>query len=116
MAYLQIHCGYCGGKWEVYSKQRDTAAARYCPHCDSKISEDTWNNYILPAYNNMCASNMQLLNDHVEKHYPEFEVDFVQDGTFANATAAEIKNAVSEAAAYLHNEYNGGKDRRKVSI
>lgn len=37
MAYLQIHCDYCGGKWDVYKRDIKNERARQCPHCFQEI-------------------------------------------------------------------------------
>lgn len=96
MTYMKIHCGACGGTWEVYRRQRDTAGARFCPHCDYTIDRDTWNTKILPAFQAVGAANMALVEDHTEKHTAEFSVDFIADGTFQNADKGEILNHISD--------------------
>ena len=85
MAFLRIHCAYCGGTWDVYHRQRELDPARRCPHCDSHIDGETWREKILPAYNTMRAANMGLLDDHMQHHCPRFEVDYINDGTFQNS-------------------------------
>lgn len=85
MAYLRIHCGACGGAWEVYHKQREYDPSQRCPHCDCKIDPRTWHTVIMPAYNSMKAANMALLDDHTQYHCPHFEVDFIADTMFQSA-------------------------------
>ena len=92
MAYLRIHCGYCGGTWDVYHSQKDIDPARTCPHCDQKIDRSTWQGNILPAYNAMRTANLELLNNHVQQHATRFAVDFVADGEFQNATAIHVSD------------------------
>ena len=85
MAFLRIHCAYCGGTWDVYHRQRELDPALRCPHCDSKIDPATWRDQILPAYNSMRGANGALLDDHISYHTPRFEVDYINDGTFQNS-------------------------------
>lgn len=94
--FMRIHCGACGGTWEVYRRWRDTSGARKCPHCDYTIDGDTWVKKILPAFQAVGAANMELAQDHIEKHTAEFEIDFVADGKFQNADKAEILNELAE--------------------
>lgn len=93
--FMRIHCGACGGVWEVYRRGRDTSGARMCPHCDFSIDGDTWVKKILPAFQAVGAANMELEADHIEKHTGEFEVDFIADGIFQNADTAYILNELS---------------------
>ena len=95
MVFMRIHCGACGGQWEVYRRGRDTAAARACPHCDFTIDGDTWVKKILPAFQAVGAANMELEADHIEKHTGEFQVDFLADGKFQNEDTAVILNEIS---------------------
>ena len=113
MAYLRIHCAYCGGTWDVYHRQLDLDPARRCPHCDSRIDGATWREKVLPAYNTMRAANMGLLDDHIQHHCPAFEVDCIADGTFQNAssgsTAAaleEMREDIADLRGDLHALYN----------
>lgn len=99
MIYMKIHCGSCGGQWEVYSRMRDTTAARICPHCDQKIDGDTWVNKILPAFQAVGAANTALSFDHMEKHTAEYEIDFIADGHFQNSDKADILNELYDLEA-----------------
>ena len=90
MAFLRIHCAFCGGVWEVYHKQRELDQARSCPHCDARIDGATWREQVLPAYNTMRGANGALLDDHVSYHCPRFEVDYINDGTFQNANPQAV--------------------------
>lgn len=101
MAFLRIHCAYCGGTWEVYHKQRELDQARSCPHCDARIDGATWRDQVLPAYNTMRGANGALLDDHVSYHCARFEVDYINDGTFQNASAEtaavdDLRNEIGE--------------------
>lgn len=103
MVYMKLHCGACGGTWEVYRRQRDTAAARACPHCDYTIDKDTWKEKILPAFQAVCDANLALASDHTEKHTAEFQIDFMADGKFQNADKGEIFNEISDLKDDLRN-------------
>ena len=94
MLYMRIHCGACGGTWEVYRRGRDTSGARTCPHCDYTIDQDTWKKVVLPAFQTVENVNLTLAQDHIEKHSAEFEVDFIADGRFQNADKAEAMNEI----------------------
>ena len=94
MVIMRIHCGACGGTWEVYRKQRDVSASRACPHCDYTIDRETWAKKILPAFQAVGAANMALASDHTEKHTAEFEIDYISDGQFQNASKGEILNEI----------------------
>lgn len=84
MAFLKIHCGYCGGTWDVYHKVRKFNTTGRCPHCDSRIDDATWAK-ILTAYDAMNAVNMELHTNHEFKHMPWFEADYINDGKFKDA-------------------------------
>ncbi len=83
MAYMRIHCDYCGGAWEVYKRDnwKDSKAAE-CPHCFSKIDRQTWDNQIVPAFNMLDDANRELFKDHVGYHRPLFTVDVIADHIF----------------------------------
>ena len=122
MVIMRIHCGACGGQWEVYSRQRDNAAARICPHCEHRIDGKTWEKKILPAFQAVGAANMALAYNHADKHVTDFEVDFIADGKFKNAAIGELQNQIYSLQSALEelqeawagNKSNGGKDRRKA--
>ena len=101
MVYMRIHCGACGGTWEVYKRQLDTKAARICPHCDQKIDGDTWAGKIMPAFQAAGAANMALAFDHMEKHTAEAAVDFIANGRFHNSDKADIMNELYELEANM---------------
>ena len=42
MAYLKIYCDYCGQTWEVYRRSMNDEHSRECPHCGSRIDDQTW--------------------------------------------------------------------------
>ena len=96
MLYMKVHCGACGGTWEVYRRGRDTSGARMCPHCDYTIDQDTWRKVVLPAFQTVENVNLTLAQDHIDKHNAEFEVDFLSDCQFQNAGKGEILNEISE--------------------
>lgn len=110
MVFMRIHCGSCGGQWEVYSRQRDTTAARICPHCDHKIDGDTWAGKILPAFQAVGAANTALAYDHMDKHTAEYEIDFIADGHFRNADKGEVINELNELRTAIE---AAGTARRK---
>ena len=49
MAYLKIYCDYCGQTWEVYRRSMNDEHSRECPHCGSRIDDQTWRNQVVPA-------------------------------------------------------------------
>ena len=83
MAYMKIHCGYCGGAWEVYHRDdwKDDHA-RTCPHCSQKIDRQTWNKQVLPAFGAVQDANAELLKDHTGQHLPLFMLDVIADHYF----------------------------------
>ena len=101
MGYLRIKCGSCGGAWEVYPKLRKYDAARTCPHCDQRITDETWKKKILPAYNAMLDANTALTQDHVNYHNAAFEVSYIANGTYTNAQHGEAMNALEELRSDL---------------
>lgn len=113
MVYMKIHCGYCGGQWEVYSRQRDISSARICPHCDQRIDGDTWANKILTAFQAVGAANMALSFDHIEKHNAEYEVDFIADGHFRNADKGDIMNELQELRSVVESAGKKTKGKEK---
>ena len=103
MGQLRIHCGYCGGTWDVYGRDNwHEKTARTCPHCDSRIDGQTWENQILPSFGAMMDSNRELMKDHTGYNQPIFTVDYIEDHFFPDpareaATAAEnLEETVEE--------------------
>lgn len=96
MGYIRIHCGYCGGTWEVYRRQMDISNARICPHCDSRIDSDTWASKIMPAVEKMNKVNLDLIDHHLKNHSAGYEVDYIADGYFQDAKFADLKNQMYE--------------------
>lgn len=83
MAYMKIHCGYCGQKWEIYERDDfNHWKARTCPHCGSKIDEQTWQRQILPGFGQIADANRELMKDHTGYHIPLFTVDVIADHIF----------------------------------
>ena len=83
MAYMKIHCNYCGGTWEIYHRDNwHDDKARQCPHGESKIDRQLWEKEILPAFGAAHDANAELFKDHVGFHRPLFTVDFVADHIF----------------------------------
>ena len=99
--YMRIHCGSCGGTWEVYPRQREYDAARICPHCEKRIAGDTWQNKILPAYTIARNANLAIAADHIDTHSADFEIDFIADGKFKCADKADIMNELYAVKAIL---------------
>lgn len=86
MAYMKIHCGYCGQSWDVY--QRDDwnkKNAATCPHCFKRIDWQTWSNHVLPAFGAAIDGNMELFKDHTGYHLPVFTFDIIADHIFPGA-------------------------------
>lgn len=86
MVIIRVRCDSCGGTWEAYSKLREFDQVRECPHCGKRIDRLTWQQNILPAFDAVRAANMELMNDHIKYHAPVFQVDFIADSLFANAS------------------------------
>ena len=82
MLIMRVHCGYCGGEWEIYPKLREYDKAHQCPHCDSRIDGTTWREKVLPAFLEVREANLALARDHVDYHCAPFEIDFIADGHF----------------------------------
>lgn len=83
MAYLNIHCRYCRKHWEVYERDDfNSPKARTCPHCNSKIDEQTWNNQVIPAFGMVADANRELVKDHTGYHTPLFYFDVISDHIF----------------------------------
>ena len=86
MAYLRLYCDVCGGTWDIYHRDRDNDAARQCPHCGSKIAQQTWYGKILPAFAAVHDANTDLYKDHVSSyhHTPLFSFDVIADHLYEN--------------------------------
>lgn len=85
MAYMRIHCEYCGGTWEIYHRDDFNAdKARQCPHCFSKIDAQTWANQVLPAFGLVHDANAELYKDHKGHCTPLFSFDVIADHLFVN--------------------------------
>lgn len=83
MAFMRIHCGYCGQPWEIYGRDNwKSDAARTCPHCQSKIDRQTWERQVLPAFGSVQDANAELIKDHVGNNSPLYTVDFIEDRIF----------------------------------
>ena len=107
MIVMRLHCGACGGTWEVYTRQRDSKTARICPHCEHKINRDTWEDKILPAFQAAGAANLALVSDSVNNHTGDFEVDFIADGRFPNAGLSDLKQqlfVIQNAIKYMQEQ------------
>ena len=83
MAFMKIHCGYCGQAWEIYYRDDwHSRKASECPHCQSRIDRQTWENQILPAFDALCDANADLFRAHTGQHTALFTVDFIEDRYF----------------------------------
>ncbi len=80
MAYLKIHCDYCGQSWEVYERAVKDEHSRMCPHCGSEIDSQTWKRQIVPALAQAADANRELIKDHTGYHAPVFSFDVIADG------------------------------------
>ncbi len=83
MGTMKIRCDYCGGSWEVYSRDRGERV-RICPHCGEKIPIEFWEGRVLPAYETFEKVNDDLYSDHVNKHYPLFQIEYAPDNIFVS--------------------------------
>ena len=79
MGYLRIHCSNCRRRWAVYDRDNwRSESSRTCPHCETKIDAQTWENQVLPAFGMMGDANRELFKDTgYEK--PLFRVDYISD-------------------------------------
>ena len=83
MAFMRIHCGYCGQPWEIYSRDDWKGdKARTCPHCKNKIDRQTWNNHVLTAFGSVQDANAELIKDSMGFKTPLYTVDFIEDRIF----------------------------------
>jgi len=97
MAYLRIHCDYCGGTWEIYHRDNwKDDKARQCPHCQSKIDAQTWQNQILPAFGAAHDANAELFKDHVGYHRPLFTFDVIADHIFTRRSCTLLDRLQDE--------------------
>lgn len=81
MAYLRIHCNYCGKWWEVYKRDSKNEYSRQCPHCFSEIDVQTWNNEVIKAFATVEDANAELFKDHCD-HKPLFYFDVIANHIF----------------------------------
>lgn len=81
MAYMKIHCDYCGGTWEVYERDFTNEVNKYCPHCAKGIHPDLWEE-VKKAFGSFIDTNCDLIKDSVGYHLPLFQVDFKADNLF----------------------------------
>lgn len=85
MAYLRIHCGICGGTWEVYHRDNwKDDKARECPHCFAKIDPQAWENEVLPAFGAVQDANAELFKENTGYHRPLFAFDVIADNPYRN--------------------------------
>lgn len=83
MAYLRIHCDYCGGQWEVYKHNIKDEYARQCPHCFQKIDRQTWEKQVIPAFNMSNDANAELYKDFCDCN-PLFYFDVIANHIYKN--------------------------------
>lgn len=84
MGYLHIYCDNCGGEWEVYHRDISSDKARQCPHCFAKIDKTTWQDGVLPAFEQVEATTARLGMDHAN-HLPMFTIDYMDNAIYKNA-------------------------------
>lgn len=99
MAYLRIHCDYCGQTWEVYERSMHDEHSRECPHCHSKIEDRTWTGEVLPALGQAMDANRELLKDHLGYHTPVFSFDVLADVKYQNNKTIEDLDELREEIA-----------------
>lgn len=99
MGVLKISCDYCGGSWEVYSRDIKNEKARECPHCSHGIERQTWQNQILPAFAALEDANRELFKDHTGYLVPLFTVSYEPDLIFKNAEQGRITADLSNIKA-----------------
>ena len=92
MAFMRIHCDYCGGTWEVYHRDNwKDDKARQCPHCFAKIDRQAWEKDVLPAFGAVQDANAELFKEHTGNHKPLFTVDIIADHLFTNRRSSGEK-------------------------
>ena len=78
MAYMKIHCGNCGGSWEIYSRDDwKDPKARQCPHCFCHVSKQVWSKEVLEAFGAGQDALRELYKDATGYHNPMFTIDFM---------------------------------------
>ena len=78
MGYLKIHCGNCGGSWEIYPRDDWKAdKSRQCPHCFSSVDAQTWDKRVLHAFAAALDANAELYKHHTGYEAPLFEFDII---------------------------------------
>ncbi|MBQ5319761.1 MAG: hypothetical protein J6K17_11765 [Oscillospiraceae bacterium] len=86
MAFIRIHCDYCGGEWEVYKHGLTSEHSRECPHCFHTVNEQLWEKEIIPAFCAVDEANAELYKEHLGEHKPLFYFDVVANHIFKNGT------------------------------
>ena len=99
MAYMRVHCGYCGGTWEVYRRTVNDEAARVCPHCESKIDGQTWERSVKPAFAAVHGANAELYKDHAHFNNPLFYFDVEADHIFRGESETDDSDPLAERLA-----------------
>ena len=80
MGFLRIHCGNCGGTWEVYGRDNwKYAKNKVCPHCFANIDGQDWEKAVVPAFGEMLDLNRTLKNTATGYNAPLFAVDYIAD-------------------------------------
>ena len=78
MGYLKIHCGNCGGSWEIYQRDWKADKSRQCPHCFSSVDAQIWAKLVLPAFAAALDANAELYKHHHSGYgAPLFEFDII---------------------------------------
>lgn len=83
MAFIRVHCDYCGGQFEIYKHNLKGEFARECPHCFQRIDRQTWEREVLPAFAAVEDANAELYKDHCDRK-PLFSFDVIANHIFAN--------------------------------
>ena len=90
MAFLKLYCDVCGGAWEVYLRDKwNDAKTRQCPHCQSKIDPELWDNKVIPALVAVHDANLALMKNHTDYYQPLFSFDVEADHLYKNREPAD---------------------------
>ena len=84
MAYIKIHCDYCGGTWDVYKRDVASTNARQCPQCFQEIDAQSWKKEVVPAFCSVEDANAELYKDHCDRK-PLFYFDVIANHIFENS-------------------------------
>lgn len=75
MDYLKVHCFYCKGKFELYSRNMDhDERPPMCPHCLTRMDKTQWER-LIDAYFTFAEVNKNFRKYHMDRAEPLFQVE-----------------------------------------